>query len=116
MEKHNEASAQQDKRIPFATLIKVGLLKTGQSLYFGKHGNQQATILENGDIRCGEYTGSIHKVGREIQKAPCNGWMAWYYIDENTGEREPINGLRQKIREENRRIGDEDWILAGIDK
>jgi len=115
-EKHNEASAQQDKRIPFATLIRVSLLKTGQSLYFGKHGDLQATILENGDIRCGEYTGSIHKVGREIQKAPCNGWMAWYYIDENTGEREPINGLRQKIREENKRIGDEDWILAGIDK
>lgn len=33
-------------------------------------------------------------------KAPCNGWMAWYYIDKETGNREPIDQLRKKMRTE----------------
>ena len=33
-------------------------------------------------------------------KAPCNGWMAWYYIDEETGNREIIDRLRKMKRNE----------------
>jgi hypothetical protein len=69
-------------------------------LYFGQTSDRQACILTNGQIRYGESTGSIHKVGREILKAPCNGWMAWYYIDEVSGKREPIDVLRKNLREE----------------
>ena len=36
------------------------------------------------------------KLGGKSLKAPCNGWMAWYYIDQETGNREPIDRLRQK--------------------
>ena len=80
--------------------MKNGLLKEGQILYFGKNGDHQAYIMADGQIRYGEYSGSIHKVGREIMKAPCNGWMAWYYIDEETGNREIIDRLRKMIRNE----------------
>lgn len=88
----------RSKRIPFNVLVQQGLLKVGQILYFGAASDRKAQVLENGTIRYGSTTGSIHKIGREITKAPCNGWMAWYYIDEETGNREPINRLRIKIR------------------
>ena len=84
-----------EKRIPFVTLLRDGHLKVGQILYFGQNGDHEAVILADGHIQCGELRGSIHQVGREILKAPCNGWMAWYYIDEVTGKRVPVNFLRQ---------------------
>jgi modification methylase len=88
------------KRIPFVTLLEAGYIQEGQVLYFGSHGEKQAVVLRNGQIKHGEYSGSIHKVGRDILKAPCNGWMAWYYIEQETGIREPIDLLRQKARRE----------------
>jgi DNA modification methylase len=87
-----------EKRIPFLSLLKEGYLREGQVLYFGSHGDRQAIIMPNGQIKHGEYFGSIHKVGRDILKAPCNGWLAWYYIEQLTGKREPIDVLRQKVR------------------
>jgi modification methylase len=90
----------KEKRIPFVSLLRIGWLKEGQLLYFGPQGDRQAKIMEDGHIQCNEYIGSIHKVGREIMKAPCNGWMAWYYIDEETGKREPINLLRKIMQKE----------------
>lgn len=88
------------KRIPFIRLLQESYLEPGQVLYFGKDGNHQATILPNGHIRSGQLSGSIHKVGRELTNAPCNGWMAWYYTDDETGKRQPIDVLREKIRNE----------------
>jgi modification methylase len=90
----------KEKRIPFVALLQKGRLKEGQVLYFGQHGDRRAYIMADGHIQYGEYTGSIHKVGREIMKAPCNGWMAWYYIDEETGKREPIDLLRKIMQKE----------------
>lgn len=90
----------KDARIPFIALLQNGLLKEGQALYFGEHSERMAHIMANGQIRYGDYSGSIHKVGRAIMKAPCNGWMAWYYIDEETGNREPIDRLRKARRKE----------------
>ena len=89
---------EREIRIPFINLIQSGCLKEGQVLYLGQDGYRQATILANGQIKSGDITGSIHKVGREILRAPCNGWMAWYYIDDETGIRAPINVLRKNIR------------------
>jgi DNA modification methylase len=86
------------KRIPFLALLKEGYINEGQVLYFGKRGDKQAIVLSTGQIRCGEKLGSIHKVGRDIQKSPCNGWLAWYYIEQATGCLMPIDLLRQKIR------------------
>jgi DNA modification methylase len=90
----------KSKRIPFSVLVRRGLLKEGQVLYFGLQGDHQACVLADGTLRHGAFSGSIHKVGREITKAPCNGWLAWYYIDSETGKREPIDKLRKKISNE----------------
>jgi modification methylase len=87
-------------RIPFIALLQHGLLKEGHVLYFGQTSDYQASILSDGQIKHGDFTGSIHKVGRQILKAPCNGWMAWYYIDEETGKREPIDVLRKYLQVE----------------
>jgi modification methylase len=83
-------------RVPFGALLENGLIKPGQTLYLGKAGNITATVLANGSIKYNDITGSIHQVGREIQKAPCNGWEHWYYVDENTGERLILDTLREK--------------------
>ena len=83
-------------RVPFGALVENGLLKPGQTLYFGKTGKVTATVLANGSIIYDGITGSIHQVGREIQNAPCNGWEHWYYLDQNTGERLTIDTLRER--------------------
>jgi DNA modification methylase len=103
----------KETRIPFVALIKNGRLKEGQVLYFGPHGDRQAHIMADGHLQFGEYIGSIHKIGREIQKAPCNGWMAWYYIDEKTGKREPINVLRKIMRVEMHLDGKPEKSISG---
>jgi modification methylase len=86
-------------RIPFGALLEHGLLRPGQELYFGRNGDVTATVLANGHITYGASTGSIHQIGREIQRAPCNGWQHWYYRDEATGERVVIDRLREALRE-----------------
>jgi modification methylase len=88
------------RRIPFACLIETGLLKEGQVLYFGQQSDMQAILQADGKILCGEFSGSIHKVGRELQKSPCNGWTAWYYIDKESGFRRQINELRKYLQNE----------------
>jgi DNA modification methylase len=86
------------KRIPFIRLLQEGWLKPGQVLHFGRDGDHKAIILPDGQIKSGELSGSIHKVGRELMKAPCNGWMTWYYTDDESGNLKPIDALREQIR------------------
>ena len=85
-------------RIPFGTLLENGLLKPGQTLYFGRRSNIRATVLANGQVQHNGHTGSIHQVGRAIRQGPCNGWEHWYYEDGQTGQRQAIDNLRQQIR------------------
>ncbi|MGH2523661.1 MAG: hypothetical protein ACRDH2_14250, partial [Anaerolineales bacterium] len=87
-------------RVAFGTLVERGLLRPGQTLYFGKKGKITAIVLANGQIRHNGSVGSIHEVGRAIQNAPCNGWEHWHYEDERTGERRTIDTLRQLVRAE----------------
>ncbi len=90
------ADKRRRPRVPFGALVECGWLRPGQKLYFGPAGKVTARILANGALQYGAFTGSIHQVGREIQRAPCNGWEHWYYNDENTGERVVIDRLREK--------------------
>ncbi len=83
-------------RVPFGALLENGLLKPGQSLYFGPKGSLTAIVLASGHIRCEGISGSIHQVGCAIHNAPCNGWEHWYYEDES-GQRRPIDHLRETI-------------------
>jgi DNA modification methylase len=91
---------RQRRRIPFGSLLERGMLQPGQHLYFGKEGTLTAIILPDGHLRLGELTGSIHQIGKHILNAPCNGWDHWYYIEQTSGLREPIDQLRQLVREE----------------
>lgn len=90
-------------RVPFGALLEKGLIKPGQTLYFGKSGKLAAIVLANGSIKHNDMIGSIHRVGSELQKAPCNGWEHWYYLDENSGERLAIDKLREKYLAETKR-------------
>ncbi len=94
----DEGKKSAAQRIPFRTLLEYGSLQEGQALYFGPKGDCQAFVLPDGKLQYGEITGSIHRIGSEILKAPCNGWLAWYYIDAETGNRQPIDRLRNNIR------------------
>jgi modification methylase len=101
---------KKKKRLPFSMLLEKGYLLEGQFLFFYNHDSDQALVLPDGNLKYGDYTGSIHDVGRYILKAPCNGWMTWYYIDQETGNREPIDRLRQKAR------GDLAWEIIPVEK
>ena len=72
------------------------MLHPGQELTFGKDGAQQAVILANGHLRCGESTGSFHHVAKMLHGAPCNGWEHWYFVDAATGERQALDRLRER--------------------
>jgi site-specific DNA-methyltransferase (adenine-specific) len=96
---YNFTTKRDHPRVPFGKLLENGQILPGQTLYFGKSGKITATVLANGQLKYQEESGSIHQIGRKIQEAPCNGWQHWYYIDENTGERLPIDRLREKFLE-----------------
>lgn len=108
-----EAAAQLPERrraprIPFGALLEQGLLRPGQTLYFGRRGEKTATVLADGRLRCGELVGSIHQVGRALANAPCNGWEHWYYEDAETGERAVIDRLRERVRQMRQAPGTQD--------
>lgn len=85
-------------RIPFGVLLQYGLLQPGQWLYFGKSGDIMARVLADGSIEYNGQRGSIHQIARQLRQAPCNGWEQWFYLQADTGERHPIDNLRQIIR------------------
>jgi len=93
-------SRRKQPRVPFSSLLEQGYLNPGQKLYFGKSGQNTATIHVDGKIDCDGQRGSIHQVARQLKDAPCNGWEVWYYIDEKIGERRPIDNLREAYRKE----------------
>ena len=65
-------------RISFGSLIETGMLNPGQTLYLANNEAVTATILANGQIRCGELTGSIHSLAKSLlQGEPSNGWDCW---------------------------------------
>jgi site-specific DNA-methyltransferase (adenine-specific) len=89
---------RRQPRLPFGALLEAGLLRPGQELFFEGRDGVHATVLADGRVQCGELSGSIHQVGRGLSGAPTNGWTAWYYEDESTRERLPIDALRQRLR------------------
>ena len=86
-------------RIPFGSLIEMGILEPGMTLYDSKQ-KYNARIMADGSIKCNNSEGSIHKVAAKIIGAEsCNGWTYWYYnLD---GAIAPIDNLRQKLFSKN---------------
>ena len=85
------------KRIPFGTLIENGLLEPGQVLFFGAKGDISAKVLADGKLSFNGQRGSIHQIAKQIRSGLSNGWKMWFYWDDETQQREPIDKLRQKI-------------------
>jgi modification methylase len=87
---------REQPRIPFGSLVERGLIAAGAKLT-DRHRRFAAEVGADGTLRCGRATGSIHKVGAEVQEAPsCNGWTFWH-IERRDGTLVPIDTLRAEV-------------------
>jgi DNA modification methylase len=96
-------SRRSRPRVSFGSLLEHGFVQVGQSLYFGETG-LVAIVQADGHLRLGEKTGSIHMLGRELMKTPCNGWQHWFTLDETSGEKHLLDELRQRYLDQARDI------------
>ena len=86
-------------RIPFGSLVEMGLIKPGTEIYDQKK-KVNAKIMVDGSIKYQQSEGSIHKVAAKIIGAEsCNGWTFWHYKSGNSLK--PIDDLRQRLRPTN---------------
>jgi site-specific DNA-methyltransferase (adenine-specific) len=95
---HNPRKA---RRVPFGMLLEYGLLQPGQLLYLAADADVVAHVQSDGLLECQGRRGSIHQAARQFCRsthAPCNGWQQWLYVDPQSGERHPINELREQLR------------------
>ena len=82
-------------RIPFGSLVELGIIKPGTSLFDPKK-KINAKIMVDGSIKYKESEGSIHKIAAKIIGAEsCNGWTYWHY--NVNGSAVLIDNLRQKF-------------------
>lgn len=86
------------QRLPFGSLLENGLLVPGQELYYGETGAVVARVMADGRLEYQGQRGSIHQIARQVQSGPANGWKTWYYQDPASGQRQPIDRLRQQLR------------------
>ncbi len=87
------------KRVSMEELVKKGYFKIGDEI-FTKNKKHIATILENGYVKNGVSTGSIHKIGSLVKgNESCNGWKFWYYND--NGKIKLIDEKRKEYRTSN---------------
>jgi modification methylase len=91
---------RRQKRVPFGNLVENGMLEPGQLLYFGADGTLTAKVLADGKLSFNGKRGSIHQLAKTIHDGPSNGWKVWYYWDEKEKQRQPIDHLRDLVREE----------------
>ena len=91
-------SKRTEPRVPFGTIIELGILKAGSPL-FDQRRLIRAEVKADGSLAVPGLQGSIHRVGAEVQgKAACNGWTYWHF--ESHGKLKPIDLLRVRARQE----------------
>jgi modification methylase len=91
-------SKRAEARIPFGTLVELGLISPGTMLY-DPAARHEARVVADGSIACAGAQGSIHKIGAKVQGATaCNGWTFWHF--EAEGRLKPIDDLREQARRE----------------
>lgn len=90
---------RRETRMPFGALLENNLLQPGDRLYFGQSSDISARVWADGSIECRGQRGSIHSIARSLHPGPCNGWQLWFYDDPLSGERRPIDELRQRLRD-----------------
>ncbi len=82
-------------RIPFGSLVELGILKPGSILFDSKK-KINARIMIDGSIKHKHTEGSIHKVAAQIMGTESyNGWTYWHYQDGK--ETVLIDNLRQRF-------------------
>ena len=90
-------SKRHEPRVPFGTIVELGLLEPGIATLTDERGHIRAEVRADGTLAIAGRQGSIHRLGAEIQgKAACNGWTYWHY--EVEGRRKPIDVLREQAR------------------
>lgn len=83
-------------RVPFGTLLELGLLEAGTKLY-GSAQKNCAEVKADGTLKVNEHQGSIHKIGAQVQGLEaCNGWTYWHFMAD--GKLKPIDLLRAEAR------------------
>jgi modification methylase len=91
-------SKRAQPRIPFGTLIELGMLAPGTVLVDATR-RHEAKVRADGSVVADGVSGSIHRVAASLQGAPaCNGWTFWFF--ERDGALVPIDLLREKVRAE----------------
>jgi len=91
-------SKRQEPRVPFGSVVERGMLSAGQVL-FDSRKRYQARVRPDGSLVASDVTGSIHKVGAQLQgSSTCNGWTFWHFDVE--GKSVSIDVLRQQVRAE----------------
>jgi len=87
-------------RVAFSLLLEAGMLSPGQKLFFNKNLDLVAKIRADSKLVLVDgYIGSIHQTGKHIMNgSPCNGWVHWYYEDNNNHLIE-IDEIRETYRE-----------------
>jgi len=69
---------KQKPRIPFGSLVELGILKPG-SILFDPKKLVNAKVMIDGSIKYKKTEGSIHKIAAKIIGAEsCNGWTYWH--------------------------------------
>jgi len=82
-------------RIPFGSLVELGIIKPGNSLFDPKK-KINVKIMADGSIKYKDIEGSIHKIAAKIMGAESyNGWTYWHY--KLNGSTVLIDSLRQKF-------------------
>jgi modification methylase len=91
-------SKRAEPRIPFGTIIELGILEPGITLT-DERGRVRAEVKADGTLSVAGRQGSIHRLGAHVQgKTACNGWTFWHF--EAEGVRKPIDALREEARQQ----------------
>ena len=86
---------RQAPRVAFGKLVECGLLPPGTLVTDAKR-RFSAQVRADGSLAAADgRTGSIHRLGADLQGAPaCNGWTWWHY--EEADGLKPVDALRQR--------------------
>ena len=96
-------SKRTEPRVPFGTIIELGILEPGSQLYDERR-KVRAEVRADGTLAWQGEQGSIHRLGATVQgKSACNGWTFWHF--EAEGQLKPIDTLREMAKRQLGRSG-----------
>lgn len=92
-------------RVAFSALLDAGLMKPGAVVTDTKR-RWTASVQADGSLSMDGEQASIHKMGAKVQGLDaCNGWTFWHFDCPKTNKLQPIDALRQIIRDDMAKAG-----------